>query len=82
MGLAIKDREVVRLVRELAALTGETQATALRVSVEERLARLTDRKSRVPKMLEIGRGCSRRLRAKGLVNDHDRFLYGPEGTPK
>lgn len=37
MPLSIKDRETDRLIRELAALTGETMTVAVRVAVARRL---------------------------------------------
>jgi antitoxin VapB len=41
MALSIRDPETDRLARELAALTGESMTKAIRVSLEERLARET-----------------------------------------
>jgi antitoxin VapB len=39
MALSIRDPETDRLARELAALTGESMTGAIRVALEERLAR-------------------------------------------
>jgi antitoxin VapB len=39
MALSIRDPETDRLARELAALTGESMTKAIRVSLEERIAR-------------------------------------------
>jgi len=39
MALSIKDPETDRLIRELAALTGESMTDAVRVAVETRLRR-------------------------------------------
>ena len=41
MGLNIKNREVERLVDEVARLTGETKTEAVRRSLEERRGRLS-----------------------------------------
>ncbi len=47
MAVLIKDPEADRLVRELAARTGETITEAVKKAAEERLARLPARKGRV-----------------------------------
>ena len=47
MAVLIKDAEADRLVRELAARTGETITEAVRKAAEERLARLPAKKGRV-----------------------------------
>ena len=60
MALSLKDKETVRLAREVAALTGETLTDAIRIAdrlERERLrrgqsARLADR------LMEIGRHCA------------------------
>jgi len=52
MAISLKDPEADRLVREVAARTGETLTTAVIVALRERLARLRGR----------GRSRSRRLR--------------------
>jgi antitoxin VapB len=43
MSLNIKNAETHQLVQELAALTGETQTTAVTVAVRERLDRVRPR---------------------------------------
>ena len=57
----IKDPAAERSVRELAAITGETVATAVRRAAEERLQRV--RRARggrnlAAEILEIGRRCA------------------------
>lgn len=47
MAVLIKDPEADRLVRELAARTGETITEAVRKAAEERLARLPAKKGRI-----------------------------------
>ena len=61
MTLAIKDPATIKLVRELAGLTGETVTTAIRRAAEERLQRV--RRDRgvlglAAEILEIGRRCA------------------------
>ena len=46
MGLNIKNEEVHRLARELAAQTGETMTHAIQTALEERLARIAARKEK------------------------------------
>lgn len=56
MALNIKDREVDRLVRELAAETGESITTAVSVAARERLERLrgaVPRERRKQEMMRI-----------------------------
>jgi antitoxin VapB len=47
MAVLIKDAEADRIVRELAARTGETITEAVRVAAEERLARLPKATGRI-----------------------------------
>jgi len=61
MSLNIKDPTTDRVVRELAALTGEGVTTAVRKSVEERLSRLrhrTSKQSLAAQLLEIADHCA------------------------
>ena len=64
MALSLKDPEVDRLAREVAARTGETLTTAVAVALKERLARLKGRRRRRPlreELREIAwRWCCRR----------------------
>ena len=43
VALTIKNAEVERLAAEVAALTGESKTQAIRVALEERRRRLSDR---------------------------------------
>ncbi|MFH1572150.1 MAG: type II toxin-antitoxin system VapB family antitoxin [Gemmatimonadota bacterium] len=58
MGLNIKNRDVERLIDEVARLTGETKTEAVRRSLEERRLRLSyhrasrDRAARLTRFLE------------------------------
>jgi antitoxin VapB len=61
MPINIKDPATEKLVRELAALTGEAVTTAVRRAAEERLQRVRQRRagrSLTAEMLEIGRRCA------------------------
>jgi antitoxin VapB len=61
MALSLKDPEVDRLAREVAARTGETLTTAVAVALRERLARLKGRNRRRPlrdELRDIGRRCA------------------------
>jgi len=59
--LPIEDPETERIVRELASLTGETVALAIRRAVEERVQRVRRERgghSPAAGLLEIGRRCA------------------------
>ena len=83
MGLNIKNEEVHRLAREVAARTGETMTSAIQLALEEKLARLTAKDER-----EIA---ARRARVRaildslppvppGVTSNHDDF-YDENGLP-
>jgi antitoxin VapB len=83
MALNIKDESADRLVRELAAETGESLTTAVTVAVRERLERLrgaVPRERRRDELMRIARRSARRP-----VRDHrtaEEILgYGPDGLP-
>jgi antitoxin VapB len=59
MPLSIKDPEADRLVRELAATTGETITVAVMVAVRERLAREERKRQDTAGLLEDIRAISR-----------------------
>jgi len=54
VALSLKDPEVDRLAREVAARTGETLTAAVAVALRERLARLKGRRRRRPLRDELG----------------------------
>ena len=60
MALNIKDGETDRLVRKLAAATGETVTEAVRNAVREKIERLPKRtgQSRFDELMAIGRRCA------------------------
>lgn len=84
MSLNIKDAETHRLVRELAALTGETQTEAVRRSVSERLDRQTrlEHGALAERLLTIGRDCASHLTEPWRSLDHGDLLYDDRGMPK
>ena len=83
MPLNIKDSEADRVVRELAAETGESITTAVAVAARERLDRLrgaVPRERRQQRLTEIARRSSARevhdkRRAEEILG------YGPDGLP-
>ncbi|TMM02326.1 MAG: PSK operon transcription factor [Actinobacteria bacterium] len=83
MALNIKDGEADRLVRELAAETGESITTAVTIAVRERLERVrgaVPRERRRQALTRIAeRSAGRRIRDKRSA---DEILgYGPDGLP-
>lgn len=84
MGTYIKNEDSHRLIRELAALTGETQTAAVTEAVRERLERLQadQRRERVvADLLAIGRTASQHLPPSVDGDDPTAFLYDDDGLP-
>ncbi len=84
VALNIKDPATDRLARELAAATGESITDALRVAIEERLARVRTR-PRPPSEATIlddivSRGRARTDRAH--LSEDEILGYGPDGLPR
>lgn len=81
MSLNIKNEETHKLARQLAAVTGESMATAVTKAVRERLhrVRVERRGGLAARLLEIGRDCAAHL--NGPV-DHDSLLYDEDGLPR
>ena len=82
MAINIKDAETDRLARELAELTGQPITDAVRVAIEERLARLRVRPTvTVDSLLEIiDRG-----RARTTIDgrpEAELLGYGADGLPE
>ena len=84
MGLNIKNEETHRLARELARATGESMTAAVSEAIRERLERVrgTSEKSRVERILEIGRDCAAHLKEPFKSVDHGDLLYDDKGLPK
>jgi antitoxin VapB len=83
MTLNIKNPEAHRLAQELAALTGESMATAVTESVRERLARVRhEREPLAARLLAIGKDCAAHLKEPARSIDHGDLLFGPDGLPR
>lgn len=83
MALNIKDPEADRLVRELAAATGESITEAARVAFEERLERVRARTSAPDLRAELA-AIIERGRSRALLDDRteDEILgYDEHGIP-
>jgi antitoxin VapB len=83
MALNIKDKGTDRLVRELAAETGETITTAVSVAVRERLERLRGAVPRERRLQELSRIANRsaRRRVRDARSAEEILGYGPDGLP-
>ncbi|MGB8063497.1 MAG: type II toxin-antitoxin system VapB family antitoxin [Candidatus Sulfotelmatobacter sp.] len=84
MSLNIKNEETHRLARELARLTGESMTAAVNEAIRERLERVRGKtkKSRVERILEIGKECAAHLKEPYKSIDHGDLLYDEKGLPK
>jgi antitoxin VapB len=84
MSLNIKNEDAHRLAQELAALTGESMATAVTEAVRERLDRLRRERggSLAERLLSIGKDCAGRLKEPFRSAEHGDLLYGDDGLPR
>lgn len=84
MGLNIKNEEAHRLAAELAALTGESMASAVTVAVRERIERLRATRSGdlAERLMAIGRDCAVHLKEPFKSIDHGDLLYDENGLPR
>ncbi len=83
MAISIKSEDTTALVRELAALTGESLTTAVNVAMAERLNHLrADRSTRAERLLAMGRDVASRLPEPYWSGDPDDLLYGDDGLPR
>jgi antitoxin VapB len=87
VAVSIKDTETDHLIRELARRTGETQVTAVRVAVAERLARLDSeqarrRHSRRDRLQAIARDTAPRLARISESTGIGSYLYNERGLPE
>ena len=84
----IMNAEAEKLVRELAALTGESLTTAVTIAVRERLHRLRStgavEKSaeHAERILALGREIAPRLSEPWASRDHGDLLYDEAGLPR
>lgn len=84
MSLNIKNEETHRLVRELAALTGESMTAAITEAVRERLDRVrgVQKGSLADHLVAIGEDCARRMKEPYKSVDHGDLLYDELGLPR
>jgi hypothetical protein len=86
MALQIEAPETIRMIENLSQRTGEGVETAVRVAVQERLARLrtpeeeAERRARVYALVHELAGYFRE--APELITDHGELLYGEDGLPR
>lgn len=80
MALNIKDEAVHAAVKQLAALTGESQAQAVATAVKERLAKVRQ-EDRADRLLALGRKTALRMTSATKELDHADMLYNHEGLP-
>ncbi|CAN5171508.1 hypothetical protein BH23ACT2_BH23ACT2_01660 [soil metagenome] len=83
MAMNIKSEDTTALVRELAALTGESLTTAVTVAVTERLSALrATRDARADRLLRIGQEVASRLPEPYRSGDPQDLLYDEDGLPR
>ncbi|KZS70224.1 antitoxin [Mycobacterium kansasii] len=80
MALNIKDASVHQAVRQIATITGESQAQAVATAVKERLARL-QRDDLAARLLAIGHKTASRMNPETKRLDHAAMLYDERGLP-
>ncbi|HYB38783.1 MAG TPA: type II toxin-antitoxin system VapB family antitoxin [Mycobacterium sp.] len=80
MALNIKDATVHEAVKRIVQITGESQAQAVAIAVNERLARL-QRDDLAARLLAIGRKTARRMSPEAKRLDHAALLYDERGLP-
>lgn len=80
MALNIKDPAVHHAVKQIAKITGESQAQAVATSVNERLARL-QQEDLAARLLAIGHKTASRMTADTKRLDHGELLYDDRGLP-
>jgi len=81
VGINIKNPETVRLIRELAELTGKGQTEAVTEAVQEKLGRLR-RKGMAERLLEIGREKAPLLKDLPNFNSLYDYLEEEKGSLK
>lgn len=84
MGLNIKSEETHRLVKELAAITGESLTAAVTEAVRQRLDRARRQRNSglADRLLTIGRDCAAHLKEPFRSGDHADLLYDEQGLPR
>jgi hypothetical protein len=85
MAVNIKNEEVSRFVSELARTIDVSITDAVRIAVEERLARTrahTTREGIAGKLMAIGAKCARQAPEQWLTWEYDADLYDERGLPR
>ncbi len=86
MALHIEAPETIRLIRELARRTGQSEERVVDTAVRERLARLRtpeEKEERRAKVYAIVQNLQARFKATGLpLVDHGELLYDENGLPR
>jgi len=84
MSLNIKNPEAHKLAQQLAALTGESMASAVTVAVRERLDRVCIQQGGdlAERLLAIGKDCAGRMKEPFRSVDHGDLFYGADGLPR
>ena len=80
MALNIKDPSVHDAVKQIARITGESQAQAVATAVNERLVRL-QKSDLAARLLAIGRKTASRMSPETKRLDHGVLLYDERGLP-
>jgi antitoxin VapB len=81
--LNIKNSATLKLIRELAMLTGESTTAAITEAVRERLLRLRELKGSglASRLIEIGKDCAAHLPEPYRSANHAHLLYDERGLP-
>jgi antitoxin VapB len=85
MSLNIKNEETHRLVRELAALTGQSQTSAVEDAVRRRLTELraeSEYEARFRQIMEIAERASAAMDPEWRATNWDDELYDENGLPR
>ncbi|NJD29278.1 MAG: PSK operon transcription factor [Chloroflexi bacterium] len=82
MALNIKNEETHRLVRELAASTGESLTEAVTIAVRERLERVRSIDAEIEDVLDLVDRIRARVPPDFFDVDLDELLYDEDGLPK
>jgi antitoxin VapB len=84
VSLNLKNPETHRLVRELAAITGESLTEAVTEAVRDRLERLRGQRldNKADRLLAIGKDCASRLKEPFRSIEHGELLYDELGLPR
>ena len=80
MALNIKDESVHEAAKQIAKITGESQAQAVATAVNERLARLQV-DDLATRLLAIGHKTASRMSPATKRLDHGALLYDERGLP-